>query len=70
MCVFKGVFKGVLKGIFLKRSSSSLNCMNVVLEFDTCRTNPCKNGGKCFKRERTFYCVCVNDYSGKTCRGR
>lgn len=34
---------------------------------DACASNPCQNGGTCYRYGNSFVCVCPSAYAGQTC---
>lgn len=45
----------------------TLFCYSVV---DKCKSNPCRNGGRCETIKNDFKCHCKIGFSGKFCGGR
>ncbi|KAM9734946.1 protein crumbs homolog 2-like [Menidia menidia] len=43
------------------------NVMKGCISDDTCKTNPCQNGGECSVLFNDFSCSCEQKYTGKTC---
>jgi len=39
------------------------------VEYNACKSNPCRHGGTCNKRGRTYTCICKGNFDGKACRG-
>ena len=34
-----------------------------------CDSFPCMNNGTCFNKGDSFYCKCIGNFEGKTCKG-
>uniref|UniRef100_A0A5S6QXQ1 Protein crumbs n=1 Tax=Trichuris muris TaxID=70415 RepID=A0A5S6QXQ1_TRIMR len=46
---------------------SLINVLRGTHSDDTCRSNPCQNGGSCTVTFNDFYCHCVHGWLGKRC---
>ncbi|KAF7216714.1 protein crumbs homolog 2a [Nothobranchius furzeri] len=51
-------------------SSDYENVMEGCISDDTCKIQPCQNGGECSITFNDFTCTCLEDYTGKTCETR
>ena len=36
-------------------------------EENECTSNPCQNGGQCVANTDTYFCVCINGFTGLNC---
>uniref|UniRef100_A0A673CV19 Crumbs cell polarity complex component 2 n=1 Tax=Sphaeramia orbicularis TaxID=375764 RepID=A0A673CV19_9TELE len=50
--------------------SDAENVKEGCISDDTCKTQPCQNGGKCHITFNDFTCSCLQEYMGKTCETR
>ena len=41
----------------------------LIVEYNACRFNPCKNNAICNKDGKVYTCICSGNYEGKTCEG-
>ncbi|XP_015251690.1 PREDICTED: protein crumbs homolog 2-like [Cyprinodon variegatus] len=51
-------------------SNESGNWTEGCISDDTCKTQPCQNGGECSITFNDFICSCQEEYTGKTCQTR
>jgi len=41
----------------------------LIVEYNACKSSPCKNEGICNKDGKEYTCTCSGHYEGKTCEG-
>ncbi|XP_017289522.1 protein crumbs homolog 2a [Kryptolebias marmoratus] len=51
-------------------SSNAKNVKEGCISDNTCKINPCQNGGHCIITFNDFTCSCLEQYTGKTCETR
>ena len=44
--------------------------LNVPIDIDSCKPNPCPNGAICKNDEGSYSCLCPEGFEGDACEGR
>ncbi|XP_047908054.2 protein crumbs homolog 2 isoform X5 [Anser cygnoides] len=79
-----GYFKGCLQDIQLNNhrieffqvenyslpQEQNVNLVNGCISDDTCKSEPCQNGGRCIVTWNDFHCSCPANFTGKYCEER